>query len=869
MADVFAASRREAAAGRQSRIGLWSRELAGVARFAARTWRERLRLASPRLPADGSPRPLALADFRDVRQAWRGLRARRWRAVLCVGLLGVSLAATTVLFSAADSLVLLRLPYENARELVVFSQPRRFRATISPGQLDAYRGRREIFRDVHGYATGYTFLQDDSAATSVNSAFVTPGLVDMLGWRAQWGRAFRPGDEAEVDARVTIISERLARDRFGSPREAIGQWLETAEDPLLVVGVMPRAFSFPDGRHELWRPFDYRRVDASRTTGFMGVARLAPGVDAATADAWLETTASDADALLTTAPFGVPIGGDYGLVALTLIGAALCLLLIACANVASLELAGAMARARTLAVQHALGASRRRLMMTAALEAAALAALSVAAGLALATAGIAMLNGWLAGSAVEWAPNPIDLDARAVVFMTLIGTVAWLTTAMPVAAFAAKRNVVDVLKRDGAASSSSRGGMRVRRILTVVEVALAVVLLSGGVLYAKTYRSLAAIDKGFETGNLVQVDITWPPNATGTQVVADQIIEHLESRPYVAGVTRYAALDRQMSTPAELETERPAASRGTTTLSIRTVDGAFIETLQLRLLAGRAFEPADPRDHVVITDSFAERLWPGTDAVGRRFRNGPDAPWNTVIGVVGDPRDVSDQPDGRRLEYFVIYTPAQPRPARPATTTAIATTLPSEPGPPRPNVPASGPLFRFNTLLVRLSSPAYLDELTHEVRAADPRFELVVEAVDAIYARTFADRLTATRIVGAFGVLAFVVALSGVFGLMAHLVAARSREIGIRLALGAGRADVRRLVLSSSMRLVLTGTLFGIAGALAASRAIESQLFGVVGTDPSTYAVVAALVVVTAMAATWHPARQASRVDPAVTLRSE
>jgi ABC-type antimicrobial peptide transport system permease subunit len=286
------------------------------------------------------------------------------------------------------------------------------------------------------------------------------------------------------------------------------------------------------------------------------------------------------------------------------------------------------------------------------------------------------------------------------------------------------------------------------------------------------------------------------------------------------------------------------------------VDPDYFRVLGIPLVAGRMFEAGDPPTNVIITEALAKRLWPGMDAVGHRFREDPRFQWSHVIGVVKHVRTTYDDTSGPD-RYFQKYSLRQPPPPR-----AITSATPGA------RTGFAGPSYRFLTVTARVDSRSRAADLYQTVRGVDPRNILKVEFVDDEYARQFADRLLAARIITGFGGLAFVVAAAGIYGLMAFLVASRAREIGIRMALGADSQRIAQLVLGSSIRLVLLGAAVGVGGAIAASRWAQSQLFGVSATDPMTIALVTAGVVVTAVLATWQPARQAARIDPKLLLKN-
>jgi predicted permease len=807
----------------------------------------------------------------ELRRACRNLRARGWRAVLTVGLLSVALAGVTVVFSATDSLAFRRIAYPNADHLLTFDAHhpdtgRRASSYASPALLDTWRMQQDLFAAVHGYVYSTIFLTGDGAPELVRAADVTAGLIDMLGVLPRWGRPATEDDSRRTDAQPVMIDETLARTRFGAPSFAVGRRLETTAAPLLIVGVMPASFRFPDGTQRIWRVFD-PRGPLARNAGIALIARAASNATPQHLASMMQTRS---EAVYTAAGVRVPLvaspaplrgaeasAGQRRLL-LVLLGAAISLLLTACANVASLELAGALQRARTYAIHLAIGASRASLVRSVLLEGACTIAASGACAVGLAYGGTRLLVTYLPAT-LTVSVNPIDLDARALTMTSGLAMLAWMLSSVPVAAFAWRTSLLDLLKTEGPSVAASRRGTAARRGLTVAQVALAVMLLVGSTLYVRTYLSLIRLDKGFDSSGVVSLSLTIPPQPFGaaeTGVIARTILERLRARPGVLGAFEGEPPPSTGDSPAssdqiEIDNQPPVE----TALAIPRlwVDPEYFRVLRIPLVAGRMFEAGDPPTDVIVTEALASRLWPGGGAVGHRFRESPRREWNRIIGVVKHVRTFADGTTGPE-RYFQKYSMRQPPPT--AATTASAG-----------GAVSSGADYHFLTITARVDSRARAGDLYQTVRSVDARNILKVEFVDDEYARQFADRLLATRIVTAFGLLAFVVAIAGLYGLMAFLVVNRQREIGIRLALGAAPRQIRALVFASAGSLVLLGGAVGIGGALAASRWTQSQLFGVSATDPFTIVLVTLLVVATALLATWQPARQAARVDPSLLLK--
>jgi putative ABC transport system permease protein len=393
-------------------------------------------------------------------------------------------------------------------------------------------------------------------------------------------------------------------------------------------------------------------------------------------------------------------------------------------------------------------------------------------------------------------------------------------------------------------------------------VGLTVLLLASSVLYARSYLSLMALEKGFDTSGVASILLRIPPQQLGTawdrHVKAQAILEHLRSRPGVVAAFAGAPPPWTGDSPATIRQieidDRPPAESDLAFPRLR-VEPAYFRTLQIPLLAGRMFQPGESPNNVIISRALASRLWPGEDAVGHRFRESPDRPWFTVIGIVGHVRLIEDGtagPDRVHQLYFARQPPTPP-----------AVGAPSAPAP-RFALPSYG----FLQFTARVDDRASAADLLHAVRAIDRHSILTLEFVDDLYARQFADRLLATRIVGVFGVVAFVLAAAGIYGLMAYLVAIRAREMGIRIALGADGRALKRLVLGASLRMAALGAAIGVGATVAVSRWTQSQMFGVSATDPLTLIAVSVGVLCVAAVATWAPARQAARVSPRELLQS-
>ncbi|HUL74211.1 MAG TPA: ABC transporter permease [Vicinamibacterales bacterium] len=792
--------------------------------------------------------------------AWRGVRSRGWRAALAGVLLAVSLAANTIVFSATDALVFRRVPYPADDELVELNR------YLPSRELLEWRRQTDLFTALHGYATRPVFLQAQGQPEIVDVADVTPGLIDMLGVSAGWGRSLADADARETSGEVVLVSEDLARRRFGRPADAVGRTLETTGAPLVIVGVMGADFRFPMGGVEIWRVLDPQvpgrmvspigRMAPGQTLVSVTQALASRGADVATAAGERPpTTALAPRALRLT-----QIAPEARRLLLVIAGAALCLLLTACANVASLELATAMSRARAMSVHVALGATRGRLVRGGLIEGLWILGPAVLAAAGLAAYGTRALAATIPDRIFDSA-NAIDFDGRAIAFMALAALATWLLVSVPLAVLASRSQLVDLLKAEDRTTAASKGGVRVRHALTVAEVTLAVVLLAGGLLYTRTYLALVHLDKGFDSTNLAVVSLTLPmqnyPDAQARTLLADQVIARLSARPGVQAISNPNTLPPSLGElyRAALEIDGRPVPTDSVSIGLNRVDTRFFSTLRIPIRRGDVFERGAPADRVIVDETFASTFWPGQDPVGHQFRLSASRPVMTVVGVAGHVRNDADDPAGPSDRYFQVYIPQQPPP---------------------PPAPSAGPvairdqpLYGFLEFAARLDPSVRAADLAADVRSIDSRFRLRIEPMDAIYARRFQDTLLATSLMSGFGSIAFLLAMAGLYGVLAVLVAGRMREIGIRMVLGADRRAIAWLVVGASMRLVGLGVVLGLAVTAGIARVLRSQLFGIAPTDPATYGLVALAVAATALVASWSPAHQAAGVDPATTLRAE
>ena len=819
----------------------------------------------------------------DVRLAWRGLRRSPAFSVVAVATLALGIGANSAIFTVVNAVVMRPLPFAHPERLVrVTSDFTALNASdmgLSQPELIDYRDRSGLFESIAGvWAINANLTQVDQPER-VEVLLASPAYFDVLGVRPQLGRLFGPQDDGPGITEVAVLSDAIWRRRFGGSPDAIGRKLRIDDDWYTVVGVLPPGFRHP-GRSvltdvDIWAPASYvgnpfpqqPARGAYFITGAIG--RLKPGISVAEAQQRLAGFAqelrssypNDYPARAAWAPRIVGLQPDLvGAVRpalLILFGAVGVVLLIACANIANLLLARASTRHRELAVRRALGSSRARLVRLLLTESVMLSLLGGGAG--------AMVTVWLLEALLAVAPSglprlqEVRVDGQVVAFTALVSIATAILFGTLPAWQSSRADVNDALK-DGARGASGPRGL-LRSTLVVAEFALALVLLVGAGLLAQSFWRLQQVDFGFNPADVLTARLWLPqPNdpsagkysnrATGhaARVAAyDEILRRARTLPGVkaAAAVGFLPFDGTRANAAIVPEGREGDDRSRIARTQSTVaSSGYFELMGMRLLAGRTFTDQDDQNAqpvVVVTEALARTTWPGEDAVGRRVRfNGPPErnPWMTIVGVVNDVRNERPEEPARPTMY---------RPLRQASNLVLALVLKTAADP--------------QTLAAPLAA---------EVRAVDPDQPTYgVRTMDDIVRNATASRRFSMQLLGAFAALALALAAVGIYGVMAFVVGQRTREMGIRIALGARPGAVVRLMLREAMTLVAAGVTLGALAALAATRLLGNMLFEVHPSDPATYTLIAMLLSATAAIAAWRPARRAASVDPITALRTE
>jgi putative ABC transport system permease protein len=800
--------------------------------------------------------------IQDLRYALRLLARTPGFTAVAVLTLALGIGANTAIFTVVNAVVFKALPYRDADRLVMVWQDLRARSGpedewLSPGNYADLRAAKDIVADIAVMSGWRPTLLGGAEPEPIPGEVVSYEYFSVLGTAPAIGRNFAQSDDVPNAARVVVISDAFWKTRFGGDRSVVGKTLNLSGESHEIIGVLPAGFRpILNQMAELWRPIRLNVANPPRGSIFLrSVAKLPDGrsIDQARAAATalssqLQTTYPrfNEKMVFNLMPLKDRVVGDVKAPLLALLGAVGFVLLIACANIANLLLARGSARGRELAVRVALGAGRARVARQLLTESLVLAAIGGVAGV--------LFGIWGTDALVALAPentprlNEIGIEPRVLAFAALVTVVTGLVFGLVPAIQAARGGVTQSLK-DGARGAGATGGRTLRRALVGVEVALALVLLTGGLLLLQTFVRLQKTDLGFRPDNVL-VGFVGAPRALDTRekrvVFFDQIYEKIRALP---GVER-AALSSiiPLATGGDNDTSfriegRPAPeSQSQTPVTwYRRVSASYFDTIGISLVKGRIFAEREATPSVVINEMFVQRYFPGEEPLGRqiRFGSGPDSPPFTIVGVVKDVKVAGALEPKSRVETYVPYWQLAD------TQTAVVLKTPGDPA----------------KLIAPLRQAIASVDPNVPVANVGPLSEIVTQSIDQ-------PRFIAT-LAGAFAFLALTLAAIGIYGVMAYTVSQRTTEFGLRMALGAERGEVFRLVLSDALKLTVAGVVVGVGGSYLISRSLRSLEFGITPVDPLTLALTSAALVTVAVIASVVPARRATRVDPMVALRAE
>jgi putative ABC transport system permease protein len=807
--------------------------------------------------------------MRDVRYALRLLARRPVISMLAVAVLAIGIGGTVSVFSVVDTLLLRQLPYRNPDEIVTIWLTNRGhpeeREGVAPGAFKDWHDRSKSFSHIAAASPQSFDFLDGLEPETLIGASITEGFFEALGVQPILGRLFVPREYTVFPPSVAVISHGTWQRMFGSDPNIIGRKALFDGRALEIVGVLPRWFH-PTilGRlrdEELWVPGTLQNPEfANRRTRYWGVvARLAPGVDLESAQAELsiisEQLAREYPRTLgpmtaTVVSFRDHLAGPIRDPLRVLFGAVVLVLMLGCANVASLLLARASDRQREFAVRAAIGANRWRLIRQTLVESLVLSMLACVFGLTMARTAIATFVA--TGSTTVPQLAELALDWRLIGFALATSAL----TAILVGLWPALRISRTALRQGLTESAiSTTGGPDRRRlvsVLVVAEVALALVILVTAGLLIRSFMTLVRVDPGFARSNVavLQVFAYGPRYQTNEQRSAffDQTLERMRALP---GVEKAGVVTAMPFMPANINIQggfriegRPAPperEQPVTHLTLASPD--YFPAMQIPLRHGRVFTPDDHANAppvAIINDLIADRFWPGADPIDQRITVNWQGQWRTmqVVGVVGRLRHDGLDSDPR-LEVFIPFA----------------------------QLPSGSMTYVVRTTV---DAASLIPVLKTRIWDVDPTMALYhTSTTEALVAESLAPRRFVTSLLGILAALAFVLATIGIYGIVSFATAQRTREIGVRVVVGGSARDILTLVFSEGARRVAVGILVGLAGSLAAARVVEVLLYEVSPTDPLTLGVTAALLTIVALLACYWPARRATRIDPLAALRSE
>ncbi len=813
------------------------------------------------------------------RIARRLLRTPTFTAV-AVLTLALGIAANTAIFSVVRGVLLKPLPFDDPDRLVgVWHTAPGLNIPIlnmSPATYLTYREEGRVFEDVGLWNGGAASVTGLGEPERVRILVVTDGTLKLLHVNPVLGRTFNADDDSPRTPERVILGHAYWQRKFGGDPNAIGKSVSVDGRPREIIGVLPASFPFLDQTPQLVVPFRFNRSELHVANfSYRGVARLKPGIT-------LEQANADVARLIPVLPdrFPMPPGftrqmwddvrigpnvrplsidviGDVGKVLWVLLGTVGLVLLIACANVANLFLVRAEGRQQELAIHAALGAGSRRIAWELLSESLALALLGGLAGLGLAYAGISAL----VANAPAGLPrlHEIGMDPLVLLFTAGISLLAGLLFGViPVLKFRTP-NLSSALKEGGRASSTGRERHRVRNTLVVAEIALAVVLLVASGLMIRTFQAMRSVDPGFvRPEQVLTLRISIPSELIKDDEQAirteEQIVRRLEQLPGVksVGLSSSITMDGRDSNDPIFVEDFPVPNEKIPPLRrFKWTTQNYFATMGNRVVAGRDFTWSDIYSRasvVIISENFAREYWKEpAAAIGKRIRQTPKNPWRTIIGVVGNERDNGVARPAPSLVYWPLLIESY------YNNKSFA----------QRNV---GIVVRTD----RAGSPTLLEEVQAAVWSVNPNLPLAdVRTLDQIFAASMAQTSFALVMLTIAATVALFLGVVGIYGVIAYVATQRTKEIGIRIALGAATRDVSGLFVRQGAMLAAIGIACGVTAAALLTRAMSSLLFGVSTLDPLTYVAVAIALGGTAVLASYLPARRAARVDPAVALRWE
>ena len=794
----------------------------------------------------------------DIRFALRSLRRRPTFATVAIATIALSIGAATAIYGVVDGVLFRSLPFRDSGRLLSVWQTdpgRRAQPLLASGwdraPLDytaflVWRAKQTSFDGVGVWSGFRALLAGARGPEQIIGSRVSPGLFELLGVHPILGRSFLPGEDVVGGPRVTMLSYETWQSRFGGRRDVVGSMVAFDDDPYQIIGVLPRGFTLERGKPgaPFWIPAGQEEGDVGKhNRSFLAIAKLRPGVT-------VEQATTETAQLLNSIDPGTEHGArvtdfvreetrDVRAPLFILLGAVGLLLLIACVNIATLLLGEAATRDVEMSARLALGATRGRIVRQLLTESLILSGVGAALGVLLAW--------WGTKAIVALAPPKIPgiqtatVDGRVLVVTLAAATVTGILFGLAPALALAETSPASLLR----AGQTIRGRGRLQRAMISVEVALSVVLLVGAGLLTRSLDKLSVVDPGFRTDHLLSVRLTMGDAHRETSRVESfymDALTRLAALPGVAGVAGVSSapfVGGTSSSPLLLPGEGDAEMRARKhEVRQHVVTGNYFATMGIAVLAGRPFtgdDRADASPVAIISESAARRDFPSESAIGKVVKY--QGAWREIVGIVRDTKSTrlstADQP--------TIYTPFSQRPSE-------------------------------MDLVVRTAGdPAAMTQPVREaLRRAAPDVAITsADVVPSLIRRSFAEERFRTALIVLFACIAATLAAVGMYGVTSRAVARRTREVGIRVALGATARSVVAMIVRQTLLGVAVGAGAGAAAAFVASRVLAPYLFGITPHDPATYGVIFGVLAAVSLAASWWPAQRAGRVEPAMVLRGE
>jgi len=803
--------------------------------------------------------------LKDIKYGLRGLIKHPTFTAIAIVTLALGIGANTAIFTVVNAVVLRPLPYPDSERLAMLwtTKDANQEQPLSFGDYNDLKSQAKSFSAIGAASPLWNFtLTGDGEPEPIQGMYVSANLFEILKVAPERGRVFTSDEDRVGGPPVAIISRRLWERRLGADPNAVGKQLSIGGVSATIVGVMPAGFQFLDPAAEVWAPLSQNQFASSaRQVRLLSVVgRLNDGVQASEAGAELTNIAqrlagaypdANGGVSLRLVPLHQQVTGKVRPALLLLFGAVGLVLLIACANIINLMLVRGAARHKEIAVRSALGAGRMRLLRQLLTESITLSVLGGAAGVVLGSWGV---NALLALNPIPIPSyNKIGIDMTVLVFTLAASVITGIVFGLAPAWQTLRLDLSSALKEGGRGAVVETRQRRLSSLLVIAEMAMAMVLLIGAGLLLRSFARLLDVKPGFTTENLLTMQVGLPNTSYQQPQKRIQFFQQLEATlkaapevSEVGVVTRLPLMSTLNNITTFLAIEGrdvPVSERPE--IDFRRASTGYFQAMGIPLLSGRLVTEQDVTNNtgsVVINEAMARRFWPGEDPVGKRIStatsSGQHTQWQTIVGVVGSVRHLGLDIEPRPEIYYHTNT-----------------------------VPPFGPVVVIRTT----SDPKRLISIARaKVRELDRDVPISnVNTMEELVAQSVAQRRFGMFLLGAFAVLALLLAAIGIYGVVSYSVTQRTQEIGVRMALGASAADVLKLVLRNGMSLALIGVGLGLAGAFALTRLMSKLLFEVTPTDVTTFALVSVGLIAVALLACYLPARRAMKVDPLEALRYE